>query len=461
MHCRVSTTIAALGLIACLLPVGRANATPSFARQTGFSCSQCHTQFPELTPFGRIFKATGYTMSTTKSIHQDNSEDRSVLDLLTAPPLGMMAQVSYTHTNTPTNPAFNDDIQFPQQVSIFYAGKIAPMLGAFMQLTYSGADNSFGMDNTDIRFAQTTTIADTTLIYGLSLNNNPSVQDLWNTTPAWGFPWAGSSSALTPSTAQPLISGGLAQQVAGLSAYGFWNNLVYAEISLYHSAPLGVKRPLGTPLADANGAATTTTDATNIVAGVAPYWRLTLEKDIDEHSFSLGTYGMAAKLYPGGATLLSGATNRYIDTAIDAQYQYLGEKHVLSVLGTWIHENSFLDATAQLGGVSQSHQVLNTLRVTAGGIYDHLVGVHLSYFSMDGTTDQTLYGPAAITGSTSGNPFSNGLLAEVSYTPWVNTKFSAQYIAYFNFNGASSNYDGAGRDASANNTLYLLAWLAY
>jgi hypothetical protein len=80
---------------------------------------------------------------------------------------------------------------------------------------------------------------------------------------------------------------------------------------------------------------------------------------------------------------------------------------------------------------------------------------------MDGTTDQTLYGAGAVSGSSSGNPFSNGLTAEVSYTPWVNTKFVAQYTAYFNFNGASTNYDGAGRDASANNTLYLLAWLAY
>ena len=39
-------------------------ALPAFARQTGQNCVACHAggQFPELTPFGRMFKLTGYTM---------------------------------------------------------------------------------------------------------------------------------------------------------------------------------------------------------------------------------------------------------------------------------------------------------------------------------------------------------------------------------------------------------------
>ena len=28
--------------------------------------------------------------------------------------------------------------------------------------------------------------------YGISANNTPTVQDLWNTTTAWGFPYNGS-----------------------------------------------------------------------------------------------------------------------------------------------------------------------------------------------------------------------------------------------------------------------------
>jgi hypothetical protein len=31
------------------------------------------------------------------------------------------------------------------------------------------------------------------LILGVTLNNKPAVQDVWNTTPAWGFPHSGTS----------------------------------------------------------------------------------------------------------------------------------------------------------------------------------------------------------------------------------------------------------------------------
>lgn len=41
-----------------------AYALPAFARQTGQNCVACHAggQFPELTPYGRMFKITGYTI---------------------------------------------------------------------------------------------------------------------------------------------------------------------------------------------------------------------------------------------------------------------------------------------------------------------------------------------------------------------------------------------------------------
>ena len=39
-----------------------ASAVPSFARQTGQECAACHVSWPELTPYGRFFKATGYTI---------------------------------------------------------------------------------------------------------------------------------------------------------------------------------------------------------------------------------------------------------------------------------------------------------------------------------------------------------------------------------------------------------------
>ena len=47
----------------CLLFSGVAEALPSFSRQTGEACTECHTQAfgPNLTPYGRDFKLQGYT----------------------------------------------------------------------------------------------------------------------------------------------------------------------------------------------------------------------------------------------------------------------------------------------------------------------------------------------------------------------------------------------------------------
>ena len=71
------------------------------------------------------------------------------------------------------------------------------------------------------------------------------------------------------------------------------------------------------------------------------------------------------------------------------------------------------------------------------------------------------YSTDPIEGSAMGNPDSNGFIAEFDYLPWYNTKFGIQYVAYSKFNGASDNYDGAGRNASDNNSIYVSSWIAF
>ena len=47
----------------CIVGVRPAQALPSYARQTGQQCAACHNGFPELTPYGRLFKLNGYTFT--------------------------------------------------------------------------------------------------------------------------------------------------------------------------------------------------------------------------------------------------------------------------------------------------------------------------------------------------------------------------------------------------------------
>jgi len=79
------------------------------------------------------------------------------------------------------------------------------------------------------------------------------------------------------------------------------------------------------------------------------------------------------------------------------------------------------------------------------------------WFNTSGTADPLLFPQDPVDGSANGDPKSSGYIANFSYWPWQNLQLSAQYTGYTRFNGGSTNYDAAGRSASSNNTVYLVA----
>ena len=429
-----------------------ASAVPSFARQTGQNCNACHTVFPELTPLGRSFKLGGYLMTQSNKPYEF------------PPPIAAMAQISYTHTRMSQPPGTIDDnwatritsrgnnvVSIPQQLSLFYGGRIAYNVGAFVQATYDGPDNAVALDNTDIRFANAATVFGKKFVYGISVNNNPTAQDVWNSTPAWGFPSAASGIAPTPAAAT-LIDGTLGQQVGGLGVYALWNNLVYAEATLYRTASHGIAGWMG---------AGTHTDT--VVDDLAPYWRVVLEHRWEKaHSLSVGTYGIVANVFPDGRS--NGPTDKFTDIAFDAQYQYIVNRHVFSVQTTWIGEDQDWHASFARGDTANKSDNLHTFRANANYYYRGNLGTMggtVGYFSTTGDRDLLLYAPGALEGSKTGKPNSDGFILEADYLPWEKGKISLQYTIYNSFNGAHSNYDGAGRNASDNNTIYLLVWLMF
>ncbi len=248
--------------------------------------------------------------------------------------------------------------------------------------------------------------------------------------------------------------------VAGLGAYGYWNDMLYGEVTLYRSSQVGGNQPPTSPTAGANGAS----DA-NIIDGTAPYWRLAVEKSWNAHSLEIGTYGLYAKVFPGGAATppapLSGPTDKFLDYAFDAQYQYITDPHIVTLHTTWINEKQDWNASLPLGLTANSTDRLTTFKINGIYYYKRTVGGSLGYFSTAGTSDTGLYTPASVTGSANGSPDSSGWVAELDYLPWINTKIALQYTLYGKFNGATSNYDGSGRNARDNNTLYLAAWLMF
>jgi hypothetical protein len=447
-----------------------AQAVPSFARQTGMACEACHTVFPELTHFGRMFKANGYTLNNLKQVRDINAAKQEMLSLSSLPPISAMVQISDTWLNSPLPDSTDNHahsqastVGFPQQLSLFYAGKIAPGVGALIQLTYSNDSGTLGIDNSDVRFANTLVLDhERSLTYGISVNNNPTLQDLWNSTPAWGFPYASSNAVVAPLAATQ-IDGPMAQEVAGISAYVMWNEGLYGELGAYRSAKQGVLNPITGAAGPLDGS------ASNVITGTAPYGRVAYEYQWRRHDLEVGVYGATFKLFPGGGTSsapasLSGPVNEFKDFAEDLQYQFSGDENLFSLEATRIHESMQLDASFAAGAATNPRDDLITTRAIGTYYFRRMFGASISHFSTTGSVDAGLYpsGPApGVITSANGSPDTKGWIAELNYLPWLNTKISLQFTAYSEFNGAGRNYDGLGRNASANGSTYLLLWFAF
>jgi hypothetical protein len=309
----------------------------------------------------------------------------------------------------------------------------------------------------DVRYARAVTVAGTDAVVGLSLNNNPTVQDLWNTTPAWGFPYITSPLMPTP-TAATLIEGGLAQTVLGVTAYTMIHKHFYLEGGVYRNVGDRFLRNVGL-----------TPDDNPHLSGVAPYWRFAYQVDSDPTYFSVGTFGISGRFQPD---LTVPDRNRYTDLGFDAVYQYTDQgRSSVTVQASYIHENQNVTATFNAGGSDRSTESLNTFRMDASFVFHQTLGITGGIFNIDGTTDATLYGPGDVSGSANGSPESRGYLVQLDYvpfgkmgswgSPWVNVRVGLQYTGYLKFNGGTSNYDGSGRSASQNNSLFLFYWLLF
>ena len=448
---RLAVAVATAAGMALLGP-SPASALPSYARQTNSPCSACHVGAfgPELTPYGRAFKLSGYgaTQSWAAASH--------TRDLA----LSAMAIATYTHTGRdqsapPADHFGTNDNSALQEASLFLGGKLAPGLGVFAQATYSGVDRNVAMDNFDVRYAHDAKLFGKSAMVGVSVNNNPTVQDAWNTTPAWGFPFVASDLAPGPAAA-PLVQGGLAQQVIGVSPYLWWDRRLYAEVGVYQSLSAGV---LNTLHADVGPS----------ISGGAPYARIAYERDFGGRSVEVGAFGLEASLEPDR---MPGPTDRYEDIGLDASYQAIGSgRHEFQLNAAYVHEQQRLDATYAAGGAERRRHHLDNFSLNAAYDWDRRYGLTAGLFRTSGDADRLLYAPEPDSGSRTGEPATTGYVLQADFTPWgdrgswhapwANLRLGLQYTGYTEFNGAGTNYDGFGREASGNNTLMAFAWPAF
>jgi hypothetical protein len=424
-----------------------AEALPAFAQQTGQPCKTCHVGGfgPELTPFGREFKIGGYTLRAKPSV-----------------PIAAMAIASVTHTRKDQVPApehlsRNDNLVL-DQASLFLAGGVGQHLGGFAQVTYDGVAKAWSWDNLDLRAVTKSRVFGKDAVFGLSLNNNPTVQDPWNTLPAWGFPFTDTAVSQTPAAA-PLIDGALAQSVFGLSGYAWLDHKAYLEVGGYTSPSAGTLRWLG---ADPSNPGS--------IHGIAPYGRVAYQTKLGGGTFEVGASALKASLFPARIRS-SGFADHYTDLGFDTSWQKtLGPHDSLSFNLRYEHERADLRASCALALIGDGSDIgcgrydLNEWRAAIRYTIHDKIGLTLSPFSLTGSRNANVF-------QGNGLPDSNGIMGQIDYTLWpasnsplgsrFNARIGLQYTLYGKFNGARHNFDGNGGNASDNNAIRLFTWIAF
>lgn len=445
-----------------------AHALPLFARQTGQNCLACHAggQFPELTPYGRMFKLTGYTLGKRTEV-----------------PLAAM--VAFSAASIANSADTTGNLSFEKNAtpvllgaSLFGGGKVTDNVGLFAQVsydrygqTYSTANGTVfaghsAADSIDLRYADRFVSPASDLIIGVSLNNKPSVSDVWNTAPEWiqyvpdsdtlGAHQFSDAHAPYPGYGLDAQGGG---QAAGVNFYTYWNKLLYGEIGLYRTANQAFS---------VLSAGSTNDQTTQLKGFNNPYWRIAATGEWGAQNLMVGASGMTARIFDAASDIHDANNLGKIQSiGVDAQYQYLLDPHTVTAQWVYMRQrtqyspnaaaaltDSNGNAPTDLGNASDHTQVE---RGKLSYTYQAKYGGSLSYFAQSGSNNWQL-----------GDPGIRGMTYETFFLPIQYVRVGLQYTAYSRYNGGKSytltSADGtvsAQRSATDNNTLLLYLWAAY
>ncbi len=451
-----------------------AQALPSFSEQTDQPCKTCHLNIGELTPEGRLFKLKGYALGHRVT------------------PFSFTATASATKVKS-TASSFDPSVNMPkngklipEEFNLYVAGKLADNIGGNIKWTASMANTNplfqsqgvqtgvrvgsdYFLDASDLRYAQQSTVADQSAAWGITVNNAPATQDLWNTTPVHTFPYRSSSvlnawgiGQFGPTT---MIDGGLNSQTTGIGVYAMLNDALYLELSNYF------KSSQGSSVLQLSGPVNTINTSSN------PYWRLAWNHVNGADSYMLGTFGMVTHL--GRDVFVAGsASGKYTDIGLDAQYQHITDTHSVSAQATYISER--VDWGSRSVAISHDSALgtLTTFKTKATYDYLRTYGSSVFYFKTNGSTDNLYwtYNASATNGacnqlnslltycSATGTPKTSGVGFELYYAPIPNIHIALQQTYNRNFLGGSTfidNSTGNSRAASDNNLTYLYMTYAH
>jgi hypothetical protein len=180
------------------------------------------------TRWGRFFKLAGYTAGKPLI-------DREGVNFV---PLGLLGQAGITWAVQPNDAQGNPVVTqngTPEAYGFTaeLGSKITDWAGVFAEY---GVSNTFpgwkaATGPIDIRATHFFSVGNHELLVGIDSNNDPSVQDVWNTVPVGGYPFYGSPEA-PGAPGGPMISS-LGQETGSIGMYALFDRQFYVELSEY------------------------------------------------------------------------------------------------------------------------------------------------------------------------------------------------------------------------------------
>ena len=111
---------------------------------------------------------------------------------------------------------------------------------------------------------------------------------------------------------------------------------------------------------------------------------------------------------------ISGEMDNFTDFGLDLSYARTFNNGSFTLHSSLIKENESRNATVNNYNFS-SYKIDGNLYLKNG------LGATIGYFNSSGTADASVE-------SLTSKPNSNGLIYQIEYLPWYNTKFSIQYV---------------------------------
>ena len=449
----ISCLVCFFCLLSALLP-GKAFAIPSYTRQTGFSCDECHTVYPNLTPLGRDFKLHGYTMTASKTIKSDShASSAPILDLNNIPMVSARIVSMWSNQAGGNNgivpkgitTAGQGFVSFPSgyndketfnligDSSIYVAGAITPYMGTFLE--FSGIDDEggtlgLGMVDTVI-VAPDATFEGKSFVYGVRGVDAVFTGDPSNVLGTWGL----TSQLMGMSTHNTLFDPNRAM-VEGGELYAMWggfnNGGLFGTVGFYH--PTGSQSAGSFVQANLAGLSGTPGTLNTSSVDVAPRLAYYFPQfhDLYAEIGASGYFGREGMIAPATASIPNLSYNdNYYDYAVDAQVQYIGDKNLAELFAIYQNQNDGRfygqDLYSNVNyGVSGARVQRNGLAVAADYYYDRTYGAYVKYLYQNSDKVKDINVAGTVLG--------------LSWFPWQNMQMILEQALFSMYNPGLAQY---------------------